>query len=239
MYFCECPLCTAHHRDSERCKSSSNIGNVEMPNFQYLEDIIMRLVSHPLLDELETTKEGLYKRSVNTLPLPPPQGTIPLPALSNVPVTLNPLLRYREGESPTILYELSSPPSSAILNIPIRHAYPISWLNQPAIILGETGSMTIRLYRDEKECESRPIVVFPSSTHCSTVKVIDVLLAVQQFILKFPQIVKGCHQSHVPQRMHWFSGAQYSSLCGDAMIPRWKGLYPSDNERDVWILDIT
>ncbi|KAF9557006.1 hypothetical protein CPC08DRAFT_725371 [Agrocybe pediades] len=158
-----------------------------------------------------------YQRHLLSPPVDflPRQKVIPLPALCNTLVVLNPLLRCTREKSPAIDYDLYSPPTSARLNPRYWSFCSRNWGEEPAMSPSEIASITIRVHRRGVELNLPPIVVFPASIHNTTVTIADVLRSVNSCLIR---------------------DTRYQSFAEEA---RWNGLYASHNERDVWILELS
>jgi len=170
-------------------------------------------------------------------PLPQPLlriRTIPLPALADVPIYVNPLLSYHPFKV-ALEYDLRLPPITAYLPPTAKaHSSHRDWRQQAAMNPSTVGSMTIIVPGFE-----RVVVVFPA-TPDDVVKVGDVLVAVY------------CAMQESDMEHY----GEFGIICGvppscqddvttNAYTPAreelaedhlWAGLYPSQNERDVWVL---
>jgi hypothetical protein len=104
-----------------------------------------------------------------------PTKTIPLPALADIPISVNPVLSYTPSKI-VLEYELSLPPSTARLPPTTKtHVGRWDWRRQPAMDPSTVGSMTIRVPGLE-----RLVVVFPATLESTVITVDDVLIAVHR-----------------------------------------------------------
>jgi len=167
-----------------------------------------------------------------------PIKTIPLPALADIPISVNPVLSYTPSKI-VLEYNLTLPPSTARPPPNSRR----EWRRQPAMDPSTVGSMTIKVPGLE-----RLVVVFPSTLGNAVVTVDDVLIAVHRaaqasgigahvgFGTKYDQrTILGSSPRNLAPRVAY----EHTTIAtqehggGDHW---WAGLYPCPKERDVWIL---
>ena len=167
-----------------------------------------------------------------------PIKTIPLPALADIPISVNPVLSYTPSKI-VLEYNLSMPPSTAR----VPHNSHREWVRQPAMDPSTVGSMTIKVPGLE-----RLVVVFPSTLDSAVVTVDDVLIAVHRavqasgtelyvgFGTKSGQrtILGSCPTSLAPRVAYEHTTIATRERGGGDHW--WSGLYPCQKERDVWIL---
>ena len=150
-------------------------------------------------------------------PQPPPllrTKIIPLPALADVPISVNPLLVYNPSNV-TLEYDLRLPPITAHLPPTTKtHASHRDWKQQPAMNPSLVGSMPIVVPGLD-----RVVVVFPATLDSAVVTVGDVLVAVYRAVQESAFERHGEFGTKQLDEDHW-----------------WAGLYPCHNERDIWIL---
>ncbi|KIM38664.1 hypothetical protein M413DRAFT_12596 [Hebeloma cylindrosporum] len=155
---------------------------------------------------------------------PPPVSTktIPLPALADIPIFVNPVLAYNPSKI-VLEYNLGLPPSTACL-LPTTATDDAhqDWRQQPAMDPNTVGSMTIMVPGLE-----RFVVVFPATSNSDIVTVDDVLIAVHRAV------------QAAAMELHREFGTTYGERdlaeCGGE-DDWWGGLYPCQNEQDVWVL---
>ncbi|KAF8899485.1 hypothetical protein CPB84DRAFT_1780397 [Gymnopilus junonius] len=183
----------------------------------------------------DTTYSLLFSDSIHQPPPLVKPRPLPLPSLATEPILIHPLLTYSPSR-PQIQYEIGSCLST--INLPsesIKDGYKL-WNRQPAMDPPDVGSLTIRMAG-----VSRPIIIFPATTNDSVVTVEDVLKVVHRNVLvavhddpwwinRLQRRLKG-HASGLPGRSNHAGCVScfHSGLW-------WGGLYPSPDERDVWIL---
>ncbi|KAF8955242.1 hypothetical protein BDZ97DRAFT_1858870 [Flammula alnicola] len=183
---------------------------------------------------------------------PPPQlvrqTLIPLPPLADVPILIHPLIAYSRS-APPIGYDLSMAPSNASLSpLIMTETNERLWRHQPAMEPRTVGSITIRAPRLD-----RPIVVFPATLHTNVVMVENVLDAVYSSIRAqcTADLYRPGNNTALAMRRRTLNEDRYSrsrtpSSVDDPLTKAirrylggyciWAGLYPSSDERDVWIL---
>ena len=182
------------------------------------------------------------RREERPPPLLPIQ-TIPLPALADIPISVNPVLSYTPSKI-VLEYNLDLPPSTARLLPSTKvHIGRREWRQQPAMDPSTVGSMTIKVPGLE-----RLVVVFPSTLYSAVVTVDDVLIAVHHavqasgigprvgFGTKYGQrtILGSSPMSLAPRVAYEHSTIATRERGGGDHW--WAGLYPCQKERDVWIL---
>jgi hypothetical protein len=167
---------------------------------------------------------------------------MPLPALADVPISVNPLLSYNPSKV-SLEYDLRLPPITADLPPTAKaHASRRDWRQQPAMNPSTVGSMTIVV----PGVETAVVVVFPATLDSDVVTVGDVLVAVYRAIQEsaiqyYGEFGAKCGAegtSHCP-------ASGQANLTANAYTPTieelgedhwWAGLYPCQNERDIWVL---
>jgi hypothetical protein len=172
-----------------------------------------------------------------------PTKTIPLPALADIPISVNPVLSYTPSKI-VLEYELSLPPSTARLPPTTKtHVGRWDWRRQPAMDPSTVGSMTIRVPGLE-----RLVVVFPATLESTVVTVDDVLIAVHRavqamamelhtgFGTKYGQrrIPGSSPMILTPWPTYEHTTVANQDRSGGHNL--WAGLYPCQKERDVWVL---
>ena len=190
----------------------------------------------------QTDLTQVRRREEHPRPLLPTK-TIPLPALADIPISVNPVLSYTPSKI-MLEYDLSLPPSTA--NLPLitkTHVGHRDWRRQPAMDPSTVGSMTIRVPGLQ-----RLVVVFPATLNSAFVTVNDVLIAVHRAVqasdielhsglgLEYGQrSIPGSSPIILPP----WPACEYTTMAnqergiGDHW---WAGLYPCQEERDVWVL---
>jgi len=172
-----------------------------------------------------------------------PTKMIPLPALADIPISVNPVLSYTPSKV-VLEYELSLPPSTARLPPTTKtHVSHWDWRRQPAMDPGTVGSMTIRVPGLE-----RLVVVFPATLDSTVVTVDDVLIAVHRAVrASAMELHRGFGTKYgqrsipgsSPMILAPWPAYGHSTMANqerDGGGLRWAGLYPCQKERDVWIL---
>ena len=172
-----------------------------------------------------------------------PTKTVPLPALADISISVNPVLSYTPSKI-VLEYELSLPPSTArLLPITKIHVGHWDWRRQPAMNPSTVGSMTIRVPGWE-----RPVVVFPTTLDTAVVTVDDVLIAVHRAVQASAMELHGGFGTKYGQRSIPGSSPMILASCPayepSTMVNQdrggggylWAGLYPCQKERDVWVL---
>ncbi|KIM38658.1 hypothetical protein M413DRAFT_447629 [Hebeloma cylindrosporum] len=174
---------------------------------------------------------------------PPPllrNKCIPLPPSADVPIYVNPLLSYNPSKV-AIEYDLRLPPITA--HFPPTANVPSSrqdWRQQPAMSPSTIGSMTIVVPGLQ-----RVVVVFPSTSDSDVVTVGDVLVTVYRAM---QESAFEHHREFGAKR--GAKGGRNNGLWGQTAPINghptaveelgddcwWAGLYPCQNERDVWVL---
>ncbi|KIM38665.1 hypothetical protein M413DRAFT_447632 [Hebeloma cylindrosporum] len=172
---------------------------------------------------------------------PPPVSpkTIPLPALADIPVSVNPMLSYTPSKV-VLEYNLNFPPSTArILPTTTTDDAPRDWRQQPAMDPSTVGSMTIMVPGLE-----RFVVVFPATSDSDIVTVDDVLIAVHRAVQASAtgsSMEYGIPGSS-PMIIAPWTAYERTNIdaeeCGGG-DQWWEGLYPCQKERDVWVLRTT
>ena len=172
-----------------------------------------------------------------------PTKTVPLPALADIPISVNPVLSYTSSNI-VLEYELRLPPSTAHLP-PITkiHASHWDWRRQPAMNPSTVGSMTIRVPGLE-----RLVVVFPATLDSAVVTVDDVLIAVhravqasamelrREFGTKYGQINRPGSSPLILASCPAYEHSTMANQDRGGGGYLWAGLYPCQKERDVWVL---
>lgn len=175
-----------------------------------------------------------------------PYSRISLPALSETPITIHPLLAFHPITP--IVWRIRDPPSNAALAYHIKEKKYFHWLSQPAFEPRSITSMTFRL-----EPFDRPFVVFAFDT-TRGVTIGDVLMSVYKaardgatrIYCKHLNIDADC-LAPVIQQYGEMASQDTGSIAGDDTTSssvsqymdfrtNWAGLTPSTKERDVWIL---
>lgn len=171
----------------------------------------------------------------NHIHQPPPlnkRRLVPLPALAKGPILIHPLLAYSPSH-PSIQFEIGSSFSSITLSPDANQEGWRLWKRHAAMDPPNIGSLTIIMTG-----VSRPIIVFPATMDDSVVTIEDVLMAVHRSALvavhDHPLWTSRCdlrlrHQRPTASPSANGEGCFHSNLW-------WTGLYPSPDERDVWIL---
>jgi hypothetical protein len=181
------------------------------------------------------------KQSIQPPPLLYPQ-TIPLPALADVPIYVNPLLSYNPSKV-VLDYDLRLPPTTAHLPPTTRmHIGQQGWRQQPAMNPSTVGSMAIVV-----PGLGRLIVVFPAMLDSSMVTVGDVLVAVyravQESVIEYHGKVGSKHGAD--ERKDWSASRQAELKANpntNIVIQElgedhwWAGLHPCPRARDIWVL---
>jgi len=176
---------------------------------------------------------------------PPPlryTKNIPLPALADVPIYVNPLLCY-DPTKVVLEYDLRLPPISAHLPPTTRtHIGQRNWRQQPAMNPSTVGSMAIVV-----PGLGRVVVVFPATLDSGVVTVGDVLVAVYRAV---QESAIARHEERgakgvVEGRRGWPASrqAELTANTNTTMVIEelgedywWAGLHPCPRERDVWVL---
>jgi hypothetical protein len=167
--------------------------------------------------------------------------TIPLPALANVPISVNPLLAYNPSKV-TLEYDLRLPPITAHLPPTAKaHASHLDWKQQPALNPSTVGSMPIIVPGLE-----RAVVVFPTTLDSAVITIGDVLVAVYRAVQEsaFEHHGEfGARRAIEGRKNFPASGPVDRTANAFARTIEeldedhwWAGLYPCHNERDIWIL---
>jgi len=175
---------------------------------------------------------------------PPPMlypKTIPLPALADVPIYVNPLLSYNPCKV-ALEYDLRLPPITAHLPPTTMHVGQQDWRRQPAMNPSTVGSMAVVV-----PGLGRLIVVFPALLDSSVVTVGDVLVAVYRAVEQsgIEHHGKVSARPGADGRKGWsasgqarFQGNTNTSIAIEELGEDhwWAGLHPCPRERDVWVL---
>ena len=172
-----------------------------------------------------------------------PVRPVPLPALADIPISVNPVLLCTPSKI-ALEYNLSLPPSTARLLLSTKvYIGRRDWRRQPAMDPSTVGSMTIKVPGLE-----RLVVVFPSTLESAVVTVGDVLIALHHAVQasgielhvgfgeKYGQrtILGSSPMSLAPRLAYEHTTIATPERGGGD--PWWAGLYPCQKERDVWIL---
>ena len=174
---------------------------------------------------------------------PPPvqrQGFMPLPELSVAPVYLHPMLHY--SISPAVAYDLSLPPSSASAPVARHHVAYRDWRKHLATKPADIGSMTIRIAG-----VARPVVVLPARRNAAGITIDDVL-SVVHWVLRTAAIEQASPHRQETGFGLWGERRECAIRHTEEQVVQmiksllqgkswWAGLYQSDAERDVWILE--
>ncbi|KDR81191.1 hypothetical protein GALMADRAFT_1358377 [Galerina marginata CBS 339.88] len=179
----------------------------------------------------ETRKgERTFPRNNSKASNSPPfilKRSVPLPPLSDARITLHSYLEYTDA-IPSIKYDLNTFPSAAILCPTAQRGNPEQWRRYPAMY-PPVGSLTIRIAE-----VLRPIVVFPATLDDSIVTIDDVLKAVWRSVhLAAHERHQGVDVWRQAQSRNRQDSVYQNKFCTGWW---WAGLYPSPEERDVWIL---
>ncbi len=150
------------------------------------------------------------------------------------PVALHPLLthQWHHGSVSPILYDLSSPPATAVLAPALRdrstRSGVVSWNAQPALGPYASISMTLRVPAFSRDL----VIVFPARLDDSIVTIADVFRSVHAaFLLEAAERRSGSNFLAEESR------TVFRRCLGRPLW--WAGLRPSSMERDVWILQVT
>jgi hypothetical protein len=168
-----------------------------------------------------------------------------LPALSDTPITIHPLLAFQP--IPPIVWQIRDTPNNAALAYHVK-GKNFHWLSQPAFEPSSISSITITL-----EPFDRPFVVFASDT-TRGITIGDVLMAVYKsaragatrIFCRLINIDADC-LAPVIQQYGDIVSQDTGSIAGDDTVSfsvsqymdfrtNWAGLTPSTKEQDVWIL---
>ena len=205
----------------------------------------------PYLPTETTTAYGVNEPQWSEGPPPlnfeeSPYSRIPLPALSETPTTIHPLIAFHPITP--IIWQIRDTPNNAALAYQIKEKKYFHWLSLLAFEPSSISSMTIML-----EPFDRPFVVFPSDT-TRGITIGDVLMAVYKAARAGATQV-FCEQLNIdadllaPAVQHYGTivSQETGPITGDDTVSFsvgqymdfrtiWAGLTPSTKEKDIWIL---
>jgi hypothetical protein len=175
-----------------------------------------------------------------------PYSRVSLPALSETPITIHPLLAF-DTITP-IVWQIRDTPNNAALAYHIKGKKFFHWLSLPGFEPSSIPSITIML-----EPFDRPFVVFASDT-AKGITIGDVLRAVYR-AARAGATRTFCEHLNIDlellapviQQYGEMASQDTGSITGDDTVSfsvgqymnfrtNWAGLTPSTKERDVWIL---
>jgi hypothetical protein len=181
------------------------------------------------------------KQSIQPPPLLHPKN-IPLPALADIPIYVNPLLSYNPSKV-ALEYDLRFPPITAHLPlITGMHVGQQDWRQQPAMNPSTVGSMAVVV-----PGLGRLIVVFPAMLDSGVITVGDVLVAVYRAVQESDIEHHGRvgAKRGADGRKDWSASrqAELKANTNTSIVIEelgedhwWAGLHPCPRERDVWVL---
>jgi len=192
--------------------------------------------------EQQATYLTHHQRHLKPSTQPPPllhTKNTPLPALADVPISINPLLSYNPSKV-TLEYDLRLPPITAHLltNTRTLCGKP-DWRQQSAMKPSTVGSMTIVV-----PGLGRAIVVFPATSDSGVVTISDVLVAVYRAVQESSIEQHGAYgaKGGAEERKD-FSAWRQADLKEVTTASEelgedhwWAGLHPYQMEKDIWVL---